>query len=209
MCVFFSAAEELDQLTALAFRHAANRLRGRDPAAAEEASGPRRTDLWHCEQEILNLGRLRVGGRLGENIGDPHSPRGEFLLQGRPTAADLVRLPQGPQPLIERLRRSSPAPLARHRGILGNPRLAEHLIAPCPSTSCLPRRRRWIRDPRRQGAGIRQGQLVVFPPEGDSRVASSLTSGVTVCSRRSLASLELVCGGLARVHAGQVGATPS
>jgi len=57
-----SVAEEFDQLTALAFRHAANRLRGRDPAAAEEASGPRRTHLWHCEQEILNLGRLRVGG---------------------------------------------------------------------------------------------------------------------------------------------------
>jgi len=74
-CAFLiSAAEELDQLTALAFRHPANRLRGRDPAAAEQASGPRRTDLWHCEQEIVNLGRLRVGGRLGENILDPHSP---------------------------------------------------------------------------------------------------------------------------------------
>ena len=69
-----SEAEEFDQLTALAFRHAANRLQGRDPAAAEEASGPRRTDLWQCEQEILNLGRLRVVGRLGENIVDPHSP---------------------------------------------------------------------------------------------------------------------------------------
>ncbi|HEU0245586.1 MAG TPA: hypothetical protein VFR38_00705 [Gaiellaceae bacterium] len=102
-----SAADEFDQLTALAFRHAANRLRGRYPAAAEEASDPRRTDLWHCEQEILNLGRLRVRGRLGENILDPHSPGGEFLLQGRSAAADLVRLPQGPQPLIERLRRSS------------------------------------------------------------------------------------------------------
>jgi hypothetical protein len=33
-------------------------------------------------------------------------------------------LPQRPQPLIEGLRRSSLAPLARHRGILGNPRLA-------------------------------------------------------------------------------------
>ena len=125
--VLISVAEELDQLTALAFRHAANRLRGRDPAAAEEASGPRRTDLWHCEQEILNLGRLRVGGRPGENILDPHSPRSEFLLQGRSPAADLVRLPQGAQPLIEGLRRSSLAPLARHRGILGNPRLAAHL----------------------------------------------------------------------------------
>ena len=119
-----SAAEEFDRLTALAFRHAANRLRGRDPAAAEEASGPRRTHLWHCEQEILNLGRLRVGGRLRENILDPHSPRSEFLLQGRSAAARLVRLPQGPQPLIEGLRRSSLAPLARHRSILGNPRLA-------------------------------------------------------------------------------------
>lgn len=69
-----SAAEEFDQFTALAFRHAGNRLRGRDPAAAEEASGPRRTDLWHYEQEILNLGRLRVGGRLRENIFDPHWP---------------------------------------------------------------------------------------------------------------------------------------
>ena len=74
MWVWISAAEELDQLTALAFRHAGNRLGGRDPAAAEEASGPRRTDLWHCEQEIVNLGRLRVGGRLRENIFDPHSP---------------------------------------------------------------------------------------------------------------------------------------
>jgi len=27
-----------------------------------------------CEQEILNLGRLRVRGRPGENILDPHSP---------------------------------------------------------------------------------------------------------------------------------------
>lgn len=69
-----SAAEEFDQLTALAFRHAANRLRRRDPAAPEEASGPRRTDLWQCKQEILNLGRLRAVGRLGENILDPHSP---------------------------------------------------------------------------------------------------------------------------------------
>ena len=112
---FFSAAQEFDQLTALAFRHAANRLRGRDPAAAEQASGPRRTDLWQCEQEILNLGRLRVGGRPGENILDPYSPRGEFLLQGRSPATDLVRLPQGPQPLLERLCRSSLAPLARHR----------------------------------------------------------------------------------------------
>jgi len=110
-----SAAEEFDQLTALAFCHAAYRLRGSDPAAAEEASGPRRTDLWHGEQEILNLGRLRVGGRLRENIGDPHSPGGEFLLQCRSTAADFVRLPQGPQPLIEGLRRSSLAPFARHR----------------------------------------------------------------------------------------------
>ena len=141
MCVWISAAEELDQLTALAFRHAADRLRGRDPAAAEEASGPRRTDLWHCEQEISNLGRGRAGGRLRENILDPHSPGGEFLLQGRSPAADLVRLPQGPQPLIERLRRSSLAPLARHRAILGNPRLAERLTAACPSTSCLSRRR--------------------------------------------------------------------
>jgi len=121
---FFSAADEFDQLTALAFRHPTHRLRGRDPAAAEEASDPRRTDLWHCEQEILHLGRLRVGGRLRENIGDPHSPRGEFLLQCRSAAADLVRLPQGPQPLIEGLRRSSLALLARHRAILGNPRLA-------------------------------------------------------------------------------------
>ena len=124
MCVWISAAEELDQLTALAFRHTANRLRGRDPAAAEEASGPRRTDLWHCEQEILNLGRLRVGGRLRQNIGDPHSTGGELLLQGCSAAADLVRLPQGPQPLLEGLRRSSLAPLARHLRILGNPRLA-------------------------------------------------------------------------------------
>ncbi len=74
VCVWISAAEEFDQLTALAFRHAANRLRGRDPAAAEEASDPRRTHLWQCEQEILNLRRLRVVGRLGENILDPHSP---------------------------------------------------------------------------------------------------------------------------------------
>jgi len=101
VCVWISVAEELDQLTALALRHAADRLRGRDPAAAEEASGPRRTDLGHCEQEILHLGRLRAGGRLRKNILDPHSPGGEFLLQCRSPAADLVRLPQGPQPLIQ------------------------------------------------------------------------------------------------------------
>jgi hypothetical protein len=131
VCVWISAADEFDQLTALSFRHPANRFRGRDPAAAEKASDPRRTDLWHREQEILNLGRLRVGGRLRENIGDPHSPGGEFPLQGRSAAADLIRLPQGPQPLIEGLRRSSLAPPARHRGILGNPRLAERLTAAC------------------------------------------------------------------------------
>jgi hypothetical protein len=73
VCVFFSAADEFDQLTALAFRHAANRLREGDPAAAEDTSGPRRTDLRHGEQEILNLGRLRVLGRSGEHILDPHA----------------------------------------------------------------------------------------------------------------------------------------
>jgi len=33
-----------------------------------------------CEQEILNLGRLRVVGRPGENILDPHLPGGEFFF---------------------------------------------------------------------------------------------------------------------------------
>jgi hypothetical protein len=115
-----SAAKESDQLLTLALGQAADSLRRRDPAPAEQASGLGRTDLWERQQERVDLGRPRTIRGLRQNLLDPHPARGQLLLQCRPATADLVRLPQGAQPLVDSQCRSSPP--TRHRRILRDKR---------------------------------------------------------------------------------------
>src|SRR5215218_100148 len=95
-----SAAEERDQLVALAFGQPGDRLRRRDPTLGERARGLGRTDLRQREQEVVDLRRLCELRWLGDDLVDPRPPRGELPLQPRPSAPDLIRVPQGTHPLI-------------------------------------------------------------------------------------------------------------
>jgi hypothetical protein len=72
-------------------------------------------------QEAVHLRRPCELRRLGDDVFDPHPPRGELPLQPCPSAPDLIRVPQRTHALIERSPQSWSARIARHGPILGDP----------------------------------------------------------------------------------------
>jgi hypothetical protein len=119
-CASRSAAEEPDQLLALAIGQPGERLCRRDSTAGERARCLGRADLGQREQEVVDLRRPCERGRLGDDVFDPHPARGELPLQPCPPDPDLVRVPQRAPALIERPRGSGLARLCRHGRILGD-----------------------------------------------------------------------------------------
>src|SRR5262249_36955522 len=94
------ATEKRDELGALALREAADRLARRDPALVEDPVCLHAPVLRDREDHVEGLRRVDVFGRVEEKRLDLHLPGLEVALQLRALAADLVRTPQSPHPLV-------------------------------------------------------------------------------------------------------------
>jgi hypothetical protein len=107
-----SAAEQLDQFTALTIGEACEGLCRRDSAADEQAIGAGRTDPRGGQQQLMHLRRLRTGRRVGNNPAHPEAARRDASLQLGALDANLVRLRKRAQPLLTRA--SKPCRSASH-----------------------------------------------------------------------------------------------
>src|SRR5215218_2440270 len=86
-------------------------------------SAPGAGDRFQRAQEAVYLRRPCELRRLGDDVFDPHPPRGKLPLQPCPSAPDLIRVPQRTHALIERSPGSWSARIARHGPLLGDPPL--------------------------------------------------------------------------------------
>src|SRR5947207_12889998 len=82
--------EEPDELGALALRQPSNGLRLADPALVQEACGLHAAELGHGHQDVEDLRRRDVLGRISENVLDGRGAGFEVLLQLRSTDAAVV-----------------------------------------------------------------------------------------------------------------------
>src|SRR4051812_32833456 len=85
------APQERDELAALALGQAADRLRRRDPALREDAIHLHAPVLRHRQQQIEDLGRLEVLGRVQQQPVDLRAAGLQIPLEGGSARADLVR----------------------------------------------------------------------------------------------------------------------
>src|SRR3954462_10558238 len=85
------AAQVGNQLAALALGQAADRLRRRDPALGEDAVHLHATVLRNRQQQVEDLRRLQVLGRVQQEPVDLGPACLEVPLQGGSARADLVR----------------------------------------------------------------------------------------------------------------------
>src|SRR4051812_11911468 len=85
------AAQVRDELAALALGQAADRLRRRDPALREDAVHLHAPVLRHRQQEVEDLGRLQVLGRIEQEAVDLRAAGLQVPLQRGSARADLVR----------------------------------------------------------------------------------------------------------------------
>src|SRR3954452_21021821 len=85
------AAQIRDELAALALGQAADRLRRRDPALREDAVHLHAPGLRHRQQQVEDLGRLEVLGRVEQQTVDLRATGLQIPLQGSSARADLVR----------------------------------------------------------------------------------------------------------------------
>src|SRR3954466_4993090 len=85
------ATQVRDELAALALGQAADRLRRRDPALGENAVHLHATVLRNRQQQVEDLGRLEVLGRVEQQPVDLRAASLEVPLQGGSARADLVR----------------------------------------------------------------------------------------------------------------------
>src|SRR5215213_5903624 len=84
------APEETDELAALALGQAADRLRRRDPALREDAVHLHAPVLRHRQQQVEDLGRLEVLGRVEQETVDLRTTSLEIPLRGGRARADLL-----------------------------------------------------------------------------------------------------------------------
>src|SRR5215213_2684617 len=120
------APEETDELAALALGQAADRLRRRDPALGEDAVHLHAPVLRHRQQQVEDLGRLQVLGRVQKKPVDLCAASFEVPLQGSSARADLVRSLKRIHPLRQRPLGSRTRRLLR-RGLGGGGRHAARL----------------------------------------------------------------------------------
>src|SRR3954470_20073750 len=85
------APQEADELAALALGQAADRLRRRDPALREDAVHLHASVLRYRQQQVEDLGRLQVLGRVEQQSVDLRATGLQVALQGGSARADLVR----------------------------------------------------------------------------------------------------------------------
>src|SRR3954468_3453092 len=80
-----------NELAALALGQAADRLRRRDPALREDAVHLHAPVLRHRQQQVEDLGRLEVLGRVEQQAVDLRATGFQVPLEGGSARADLVR----------------------------------------------------------------------------------------------------------------------
>src|SRR2546423_3772613 len=100
------AIEELGQLGALAIGEAADGLRLTDPARVEEARRLHTPELRYRHQDVDDLCRRHVLGRIVEDRLDSNAPVLEVLFQLRAPYPNVVRSLQRVHPLVEGPKRS-------------------------------------------------------------------------------------------------------
>src|SRR3954466_6050805 len=120
------AAQVRDELAALAVVQAADRLRRRDPALREDAVHLHTPVLRDRQQQVEDLGRLEVLGRVEQQSVDLRATGLEVPLEGGSARADLVRTLKRIHALRQRALGSRTRRLLR-RGLGGGGRHAARL----------------------------------------------------------------------------------
>src|SRR2546430_7249489 len=108
--------EEPDELGALALRQASNGLRLADSALVEEACGLDAPEFRHGHQDVEDLRRRDVLGRVAQDVVDVDGSRLEVLLELRSADADVVRPLERFHALIQRAERCLGLSLERWHG---------------------------------------------------------------------------------------------
>src|SRR3954453_7965117 len=120
------SAQETNELAALALGQAADRLRRRDPALREDAVHLHAPVLRDRQQQVEDLGRLEVLGRVEQQPVDLRATGLQVPLEGRSARADLVRTLKRVHALRQRALGSRTRRLLR-RGLGGGGRHAARL----------------------------------------------------------------------------------
>src|SRR5690349_19254378 len=85
-----AAAQQRDQLAALALGEPAEGLARRDPALAQDLVDLHAPVLGDGEQQVEHLGRLQIVRRIEQQLMDGRAARLEVALELRATAPDIV-----------------------------------------------------------------------------------------------------------------------
>src|SRR5580765_267319 len=104
-------AELADQLTALALREPADRLRRGDPALVEDAVGLHASVLGNGKEHVEDLRGQHVIGRVKKQRVDVGLACFQVLLQLGPGGANVVGSFESVHPLVERSRWCGPGHL--------------------------------------------------------------------------------------------------
>src|SRR6185437_16952255 len=86
-----AAAQQRDELAALALGEPAESLARRDPALAQDLVDLHAPVLGDGEQQIKHLGRLQIIWRIEQQLVDRSAAGFEVALELRAAAADVVR----------------------------------------------------------------------------------------------------------------------